>query len=85
MTGSVGHVVALVHNRFLAERGPHPSASQPPSPSGKALPTQYKLEGLYLSMINDAAQSLPLGGRWAGHQPGSDEGDLPSGIGRVLS
>ena len=34
-------------------------------------------------MINGTAQSLPLGGRWAGHQPGSDEGDLPSGIGRV--
>ena len=41
MTGSVGHVVALVHNRFLAERGPHPSASRPPSPSGKALITLY--------------------------------------------
>ena len=70
MTGSVGHVVALVDNRFLAERGPHPSASRPPSPSGKALPTQYKLEGLYLSMINGAIQSLPLGGKVARLKPG---------------
>ena len=29
-------------------------------------------------------QSLPRGGRWAGRQPGSDEGHLPNGIGRVL-
>ena len=66
ITGSVGHVVALVHNRFLAERGPHPSASRPPSPLGKALPTQHKLEGSYLSMINGTIQSLPQGGRWPG-------------------
>ena len=84
MSGFVGHVVALVHNRFLAERGPHPSASRPPSPSGKALPTQYKLEGLYLSMTNGTTQSLPLG-EGGPAQAGSDEGDLPSGIGRVLS
>ena len=57
---------ALVHDRFLAQRSPHSSASRPPSPSGKALATPYKLEVLYLLMINGITQSLPLGGRWAG-------------------
>ena len=28
---------ALVHDRILAQRSPHSSASRPPSPSGKAL------------------------------------------------
>ena len=36
--------VALVHYGLLAQRNPHPSASRPPSPSGKALATLYKLK-----------------------------------------
>ena len=56
----------LVHYGLLAAGSPHSSASRPPSPSGKALATPYKLEMLYLLMINGITQSLPLGGRWAG-------------------
>ena len=41
-----------------------PALAGPPSPSGKALATPYKLKGLYLSMIHGTTQSLPLGGRW---------------------
>ena len=41
-----------------------PGFAGPPSPSGKALPTPYKLVILYLSMIHGTTQSLPLGGRW---------------------
>ena len=57
---------ALVHDRILAQRSPHSSASRPPSPSGKALATPYKLVMLYFLMINGTTQSLPLGGRWPG-------------------
>ena len=56
----------LVHYGLLAAGSPHSSASRPPSPSGKALATPYKLEMLYLLMIYNTTQSLPLGGRWAG-------------------
>ena len=35
-------------------------------------------------ILYHATQSLPRGGRWAGRKPGSDEGDLPQGIGCVL-
>ena len=40
--------VALVHYGLLAQHSPHPSASRPPSPSGKALPTPCNLIVLYL-------------------------------------
>ena len=36
MGGSVSCHVVLVHYGSVAGRGPHPSASQPPSPQGKA-------------------------------------------------
>ena len=58
MTGSVGHVVALVHNRFLAQRSPHPSASRPPSPSGKALITLYNL--FHDMLIKMSCRSLSI-------------------------
>ena len=56
----------LVHYGLLAAGSPHSSASRPPSPSGKALATPYKLEMLYFLMIYSTTRSLPLGGRWAG-------------------
>ena len=56
----------LVHYGLLAAGSPHSSALRPPSPSGKALATPYKLEMLYLLMIYSTTQSLSLGGRWAG-------------------
>ena len=44
MTGSMGGGGGLVHYGSVAVGSPHSSASRPPSPSGKALGTRYKLE-----------------------------------------
>ena len=64
--GTARCVVGLVHYRFRSVGSPHPTRALPgpPSPSGKALSTRYKLEMLYFLMIYGTAQSLPLGGRW---------------------
>ena len=75
---------SLVHCGLLAAGSPHPSASRPPSPSGKALVRIVYHKKVQHFKFVPRRQSLPRGGRWAGHQPGSDEGDLPKGIGRVL-
>ena len=68
--GSVSCGVLLVHYGVLAVGSPHPSASRPPSPSGKALPTRYKLAVLYFLMINGTTQSFPLGGKVGRLKPG---------------
>ena len=64
--GTARCVVGLIYYRFRSVGSPHPTRalSGPPSPSGKALFTQYKLEMLYFLTIYGTAQSLPLGGRW---------------------
>ena len=36
ITGSIGYGVRLVHYGSIAVGSPHPSASRPPSPQGKA-------------------------------------------------
>ena len=84
MRGSASDGRSLVHYGLLAGRSPHPSASRPPSPSGKALVRTVYHKKVQLFKLVLRKQSLPQRGRWAGHQPGSDEGDLPKGIGRVL-
>ena len=49
MGASVGCVGTLVHDRFRAERGPHPPqcAHWGTFPQGKALVTQYNFAGWY--------------------------------------
>ena len=66
--GTARCVVGLIYYRFRSVGSPHPTRALPgpPSPSGKALFTRYKLEMLYFLMIYGTAQSLPLGGRWPG-------------------
>ena len=46
---------ALVHNRILAQRSPHSSASRPPSPQGKALVTPCKFVITFLSSTTKKA------------------------------
>ena len=74
----------LVHDRFLSAGSPHSSASQPPSPQGKALGSTMYHKKVQHHRFARRWQSLPRGGRWAGRKPGSDEGYLPHGIGRVF-
>ena len=73
MGGSVSCHVVLVHYGAVAGRGPHPSASQPPSPSGKAF---------FVIDQRDVVASLHSVGRafpWGEGGPasaGSDEGNV---------
>ena len=72
--GPARYGVALVHYGLLSVGSPHSSASQPPSPQGKAF-----LGGTTLQNC----QSLPLGGRCPSAHTGADEGHVPHGIGCV--
>ncbi len=74
--------VALVHYGLLAQRSPHPSASRPPSPSGKALTTLYKLKCCIFLRYTVPLKAFPWG-EGGPAQAGSDEGHLPNGIARV--
>ena len=69
MGASVGCVGTLVHNRFRAERGPHP-------PQGKALVTQYNFAGWY------HLKKPSPGGKVAAKQ--TNEGYLPKAVRSVL-
>ena len=61
---------SLVHCGLLAAGSPHPSASRPPSPQGKALRcTVYHKKVQHFKFV-PRRQSLPRGGRWAGQSPG---------------
>ena len=75
MRGSISCGVTLVHDGVLAVGSPHSSASQPPSPQGKALGgTMYHRKVQHYKLVR-RWQSLPRGGRWAG-EAGSDEGNV---------
>ena len=70
MRGSASDGRSLVHYGLLAGRSPHPSASRPPSPSGKALVRTVYHKKVQLFKLVLRKQSLPRGGRWAGRSPG---------------
>ena len=81
--GSARYGVALVHYGLLSVGSPHSSASQPPSPQGKALGgTMYHKKVQYFKFV-PRCQSLPLGGRCPSAHTGADEGYVLHGIGRV--
>ena len=82
--GPARYGVALVHYGLLSVGSPHSSASQPPSPQGKALGSTMYHKKVQHHRFARRWQSLPRGGRWAGRKPGSDEGHLPHGIGCVF-
>ena len=64
--GPARYGVALVHYGLLSVGSPHSSASQPPSPQGKALGgTMYHKKVQYFKFV-PRCQSLPRGGRWPG-------------------
>ena len=82
--GTARCVVGLIYYRFRSVGNPHPTRALPgpPSPSGKALSTRYKLEMLYFLMIYGTAQSLPLGGKVAAKR--TNEGYVAQAVRRVL-
>ena len=64
--GPTQYGVALVHYGLLSVGSPHSSASQPPSPQGKALGGTISYKKVQHCKFVPRKQSLPRGGRWPG-------------------
>ena len=62
--GPARYGVALVHYGLLSVGSPHSSASQPPSPQGKALVTQYNFAGWYHLKKPSPGGKVPQCAHW---------------------
>ena len=73
-----------MYRRSRSGRKFSPFQSHKKRARSKNLCVPFSFQRNHFLILYHATQSLPRGGRWAGRKPGSDEGDLPQGIGCVL-
>ena len=83
--GTEGWCSTLVHYGVLAVGSPHSSASQPPSPSGKALEvSRLQIVVEAVAALLEAVDLIEAVGLLAGHAGVEDQGLAAAGLGQLL-